>query len=133
MLITCSEQYYILPRGGDIIRLFYKTYIFNQLNLCGKAGENNSMPRLIVLKHPASNSYYQVVGNTIDIKWGENQFYMLKPMTKIKNKCSKSHKLTKVCLHFINKAEQNFTQGPPKVLQTQFILESVLSSTTAKP
>lgn len=53
MIITCSELYYILPRGGDIIRLFYKTYIFNQLNLCGKAGENNSMPRLIVLKHPA--------------------------------------------------------------------------------
>lgn len=39
----------------------------------------------------------------------------------------------KVCLHFINKADQNFPQGPAKVLQTQFVLESVLSSTTAKP
>lgn len=38
-----------------------------------------------------------------------------------------------VCLHFINKTEQNSTQGWPKVLQTQFILESVPSSTTAKP
>lgn len=45
---------------------------------------------------------------------------------------SQTNSLT-VCSHFINKTEQNSEQGPPMVLQIQFILESVPSSTTAIP
>lgn len=92
------------------------------------------MPRLIVLKQPAQVTVVtKLLATPLTLNEEKTSSTCSNPWQDKEQMQQESRTNAKVCLHFINKAEQNSTQGPPKVLQTQFILESVLSSTTAKP
>lgn len=92
------------------------------------------MPRLIVLKHPAQVTVItKLLATPLTLNGEKTSSTCSNPWQDKEQMQQEEQSNAKVCLHFINKAEQNFTQGPPKVLQTQFILESVLSSTAAKP